>query len=546
MSTKPNHWADQVAQRLVSTKPTQEKYTLASGITPSGTVHIGNFRELITVDFVNRALKRLNKKTRFFFSWDDYDVFRKVPKNMPKQELLSKYLGKSIIDTPDPYDKTDSYAKYHERELENSIARVGVQPEFLYQAEKYRQQNYSEWIKMAMQKRDVIVSILNEHRSKPLADSWYPISLFCEKCGDNDICFDEYDGEYEIKYICQKCNHSEKIDFRKTKAVKLLWRIDWPMRWAYEKVDFEPGGKDHSSDGGSFTTAKEIVQKVYESQPPVYLMYDFVRIKGKGGKISSSSGDVITLNDVLQIYEPEVVRYLFASYRNNVEFAISFDLDVIKIYEDFDRLEKKCFGLEEISEKKRPALQRIYELSLIEDEVIDFENQSQNPLKTTPFRSPFRAAFRHLTNVLQIFEFDIEKTINYYQKETKNSLTESDLKKLHQRIDCATYWIKNYSPEDFRFQINIVVSSETKNQFDEKTLLAFQKVKNLLEGYFDLESIDSKELSDKLYEIVHEVELEPSDFFKSMYLILIGKEKGPKLASFMQTIGKEKILNLLW
>ena len=53
------------------------------------------------------------------------------------------------------------------------------------------------------------------------------------------------------------------------------------MRWAYEKVDFEPGGKDHSSQGGSYTTAKEIV-KIFNGHPPVYLQYDFVSIKGRG------------------------------------------------------------------------------------------------------------------------------------------------------------------------------------------------------------------------------------------------------------------------
>ena len=535
---KPHHWADQTAQRLIYLKPKQKQYTLAAGITPSGTVHIGNFRELITVDFVNRSLKKMGKQTRFYFSWDDYDVFRKVPQNMPKQEVLSKYLGKSIIATPDPYEKEKSYAEYHEKQLEEAIRKVGIHPEFIYQSQKYRQQSYSESIKIAMQKKNDIITILNKYRTHPLGENWYPISVFCEKCGDNEICFNDYNGEYQIQYTCQKCHYSTAIDFRKTQAVKLLWRIDWPMRWAYEKVDFEPGGKDHSSDGGSFTTAKEIAQAIYQYTPPAYLMYDFVRIKGKGGKISSSSGEVITLDDVLQIYEPEMVRYLFASYRNNIEFAISFDLDVLKIYEDFDRLEKKCFGLEEVAEKKLAPLRRIYELSLLEEQEVDFAD---------PLAKPYRAAFRHLTNLLQIYNFDIEKTIAYYQQTENIVFQERDLKKLKQRIKCASYWIKNYSPQDFRFQLNdiTIVENKIKKKLTEETLLTFQKVRVLLENHTDLNDISAKELSDKLYEIVHEMKLEPTDFFKSMYLVLIHKEKGPKLANFMKIIGKEKILELL-
>ena len=89
---KPNyplvHWADITADRIIRQRGDKDTYTLASGITPSGVVHFGNFRETITVDLVANALRKRGKNVRFIFSWDDYDTFRKVPKNMPKQEEL--------------------------------------------------------------------------------------------------------------------------------------------------------------------------------------------------------------------------------------------------------------------------------------------------------------------------------------------------------------------------------------------------------------------------------------------------------------------------
>ena len=84
-----NHWADIYADRIIREKGDKEVYTCASGITPSGTVHIGNFREIISVELVVRALRARGKNVRFIYSWDDYDVFRKVPKNMPEQEKLN-------------------------------------------------------------------------------------------------------------------------------------------------------------------------------------------------------------------------------------------------------------------------------------------------------------------------------------------------------------------------------------------------------------------------------------------------------------------------
>ncbi|HQL84085.1 MAG TPA: class I tRNA ligase family protein, partial [Spirochaetota bacterium] len=113
-NTKLSHWADQTADKIIRERGDLDLYTCASGITPSGTVHIGNFREIISVDLVVRALRSRGKKVRFIYSWDDYDVFRKVPVNMPNQEVLEKHLRFPITMVPDPFGRDSSYARHHE------------------------------------------------------------------------------------------------------------------------------------------------------------------------------------------------------------------------------------------------------------------------------------------------------------------------------------------------------------------------------------------------------------------------------------------------
>jgi lysyl-tRNA synthetase class 1 len=100
-----SHWADKVATELVKTNPNKRKFVLASGITPSGKVHIGNFRDIITSDFVYRALKEKGYDAQMIFSWDDYDRLRKIPSNVPQS--FSKYLGMPISEIPDPYGLSD-------------------------------------------------------------------------------------------------------------------------------------------------------------------------------------------------------------------------------------------------------------------------------------------------------------------------------------------------------------------------------------------------------------------------------------------------------
>ena len=109
------------------------------------------------------------------------------------------------------------------------------------------------------------------------------------------------------------------------------------MRWHYEQVSFEPGGKDHSSPGSSYETGKQILPAIWGNIPPTYQVYEWIGIKGLGGKMSSSKGKLILPRDAMEIYEPEIIKWLFAGTRPNREFSIGFDLDVLKIYEDFDK-----------------------------------------------------------------------------------------------------------------------------------------------------------------------------------------------------------------
>jgi len=361
-----HHWADETAAKIIFEKGEKELYTCASGITPSGTVHIGNFREIISVELVVRALRDMGKNVRFIYSWDDYDVFRKIPKNMPKQEELEKYLRFPITLVPDPWERDANYARHHEVDVESILPVVGIQPEFLYQAERYRSSRYAQGIRRALEHRDSLKNILDKFRDEEhkIQGEWWPINVFCNACNKDETEIDSWDGEWGVSYHCEACGHTETVDIRNSKAVKLGWRVDWPMRWEYEKVDFEPAGKDHHSHGGSFDTARHVCAEVYNWDAPVTFRYDFIGTKGVPGKMSSSSGNVITIGDVLKVYTPDIARYLFAGTRPNTEFTISFDLDVIKIYEDFDKTERIAWKMEAAKDDAVYRWERrIYELS---------------------------------------------------------------------------------------------------------------------------------------------------------------------------------------
>ncbi|MCF7952990.1 MAG: lysine--tRNA ligase, partial [Spirochaetales bacterium] len=392
-------------------------------------------------------------------------------------------------------------------------------PEYIYQAQRYRNSGYAEGIRKALENREAIRAVLNEHRTQPLPEDWWPVSVFSTFTDKDKTKVTAWDGEWGITYRCLETEKEETLDLRKTAAVKLPWRIDWPMRWSVEGVDFEPAGKDHHSEGGSFDTSKKIVE-IFGGTPPVSFQYDFIRIKGRGGKISSSSGEVVSLRDVLEIYQPEIIRYLFAGTRPNSEFAISFDLDVLKIYEDYDKCERIYYGTQEVGDKKREKESRIYELSQIDG---------------APEKPPYQVSLRHLCNILQVNSGDIDAVMNSFE-----DVREDQRGRLRRRCECAWNWVKTYAPEDFRFSLN--TGDAEAIELEPSLQKAIQKLHGVVDR---LDKLSEKELAEEIYTAAHDSEVEPRELFEAAYRVLIGKEKGPRLAGFIKTCGREKVLKIL-
>lgn len=511
---KKIHWADKIAEELISEND-KEEYVVASGITPSGVVHIGNFRETITTDLVAKALINKGKKVRFIYSWDDYDVFRKVPKNMPKGEELEKKLRQPIIDVFDPFEKEESYARHNEVMVEKYLPIVGINPEFIYQSKKYRACEYANQIKIAMQKRKEIKEMLDKYRKEPLSENWFPTSIFCEKCNTDQTKIIGYDEEYKVKYKC-KCGFEDEFDIRKKGIIKLLWRVDWPMRWAYEGVDFEPSGKEHSSAGGSNTTAEEIVKKIWNKNPPKHIMYEFISIKGMGGKMSSSKGNTINLEEMLRVYSPELIRYFFVSRLPKKYFEISFDgVDVFRAYLEFQKLERIYYKKEECNKEELELNKRFYELSSVKIEK----------------EMPPQIDFRHLTNLLQIFQGNKEKV--------KEQLG-MDNDYLDVMINRANYWLDNYAEDQFKFVVNENINKETLNELSDNQKNALKELNKKL----DLIEKE-EEIIPVFKEVADNNNLKVKEFFQGAYKVLIGKEFGPQLSGFIFTIGKNKVKELL-
>src|SRR6478735_11939653 len=101
----PYEEARKLLRRWPEGKPAGDPMIFETGYGPSGLPHIGTFNEVLRTTFVRHAYEELTgNPTRLIAFSDDMDGLRKVPDNVPNQELLHANLGRPLTRIPDPFD----------------------------------------------------------------------------------------------------------------------------------------------------------------------------------------------------------------------------------------------------------------------------------------------------------------------------------------------------------------------------------------------------------------------------------------------------------
>lgn len=523
------HWSEIIADRIIKRNPDKEEYVCAAGISPSGSIHIGNFRDIATSYFVVRALIKKGKKAKLLFSWDEFDRMRKVPVNVAAIDSdMEKYIGCPYVDVKNPFDTEEkTYAEYFEHEFERSIVKFGINMDYRHQAEMYRSGKYTEHILHSLKKRGEIFDILASHRTQPVQEgereAYYPVSIYCSECGkDTTKIVSLSDDCTQAEYTCA-CGHKGSFDFTKDFNCKLAWKIDWPMRWMYEGVDFEPGGKDHASPHGSYDTSKDIAKKIFGYEPPLFQGYEFIGIKGTTGKMSGSSGLNLTPETLLKIYEPEVILWLYSKTEPLKAFDFCFDDGILRQYFEFDKMYTAVKD-----GTANDAQKEIMYNTTVGDRV----------LETVPMGL--------LVQLGSVVDFNVPMLETVFEKIGTPYKSEQ----FGERLDKAKYWLENCAPD----QVNRLRAGRNWEVYEALNENQKAEIKALFE-YISAGGYDLDDLNKKLYAIPKEINGEDLDekalktiqgaFFKNVYKLLIDKEKGPRLYLFLFAIDPKRYVGLL-
>ncbi|QPM91862.1 lysine--tRNA ligase [Pseudooceanicola algae] len=301
----PFEEARRLAKRYEKTPPKSGHVLFETGYGPSGLPHIGTFGEVLRTTMIRRAFQEISDiPTRLICFSDDMDGMRKVPGNVPNQDLLKENLHRPLTSVPDPFGEFDSFGHHNNAMLRRFLDTFGFEYEFFSATEFYASGAFDEVLKRAVEKYDDVMKVmlksLREERQQtysiflpihPETGRVLYVPMKEVNATDYTVTFDDEDGrEWTLPVTGGN--------------VKLQWKPDFGARWAALAVDFEMYGKDHSTN----TPIYDRICEILGGKKPEHFTYELF-LDDKGQKISKSSGNGISIDEWLSYASTESLSY---------------------------------------------------------------------------------------------------------------------------------------------------------------------------------------------------------------------------------------------
>tara|TARA_B100000902_G_scaffold232069_1_gene220055 strand:+ start:2751 stop:4313 length:1563 start_codon:yes stop_codon:yes gene_type:complete len=482
------------------------KIILQTGYGPSGLPHIGTFGEVARTSMMVNALKQLTDlPTEIITFSDDMDGLRKVPENVPNQELLKKNLHKPLTQVPDPFKKFNSFGEHNNEMLKNFLNSFNFQYIFKSSTSLYKSGFFNPTLKIILENYEGIMNIIIPTLGKERQKTYCPFLPVCPQTGhvleipvleidkkNSKIIFDNKGKKLEISILNGSC--------------KLQWKVDWAMRWYALDVDFEMYGKDLIE---SAILSTKIIKLIGKNNPSGFAYELFLDEKGE--KISKSKGNGITIDQWLKYASPESLSLYM--YQNPKRAK--------KLYKEI--------------------------VSKTVDEYLEFIEKSKNQDEQKLLMNPvWHVHNGNIPNENLIMSFSMLLNLVETSNANTKELLWKFVKKYKPEINENNYPIFDsligYAIKYFNDVIKIKKKYKIPDENEKKALLALIKTLDQCNDKMSPEDIQTliystgKEngYSDKL-----------RDWFKLIYEVVFGDENGPRMGFFISFFGVNETKQLI-
>jgi lysyl-tRNA synthetase, class I len=482
------------------------KITLQTGYGPSGLPHIGTFGEVARTSMMVNALEQLTDlPTEIITFSDDMDGLRKVPENVPNQELLLSNLQKPLTQVPDPFKKFNSFGEHNNEMLKNFLDRFNFEYNFKSSTDLYKKGFFNETLQIILENYEGIMSIMLPTLGKERQKTYSPFLPICLETGkvlevpvaeilkeQSKIIFNNEGKKIEVSILDGHC--------------KLQWKVDWAMRWYALNIDFEMYGKDLIE---SAILSSRIIKLIGKSNPSGFAYELFLDEKGE--KISKSKGNGITIDQWLEYASPESLSLYM--YQNPKRAKKLYKEIVPKTVDEY---------LEFLEKAKNQN-----ELQLLMNPVWHVHN-GNIPKEGTIM------SFSMLLNLVETSNADSKELLWKFVKKYKKNILEENYPIFDNLIGYAIKYFndvirlqKKYKKPDIQEKIAIEALIKT------------------------LDSCNDEMLPEDIQTLIYSTGKENGysenlrDWFKLIYEVVFGDENGPRMGFFISFFGVNETKELI-
>ncbi len=489
-----------------------------TGFGPSGLPHVGTFSEVARTNWVRRAFAQLSDRpTRLLAFSDDMDGLRKVPDNIPNADMVQQHLGKPLCDIPDPFGEEESFSGYMNAKLRSFLDSFGFDYEFISSKDKYRSGEFNSGLLRILECYDEVRNVIVPTLRKPSREDWSPFFPVCENCGkvNNTRVTDTHPEDGTISYVCdqsfrgsQACGHESTVPVTDG-HVKVGWKVDWALRWYVLGVDYEMYGKDLID---SAALSAEIV-RVLGGEPPAGMFYEMF-LDENGAKISKSKGTGLSIDEWMQ-YGPLESLSWFIFKRPEKAKKLFFEV----IPRSTDQY------LEALSEYGQTDDQT----ALLDNPIHFIEADRIDAGEDVDYGCGI--SYSVLLNLVSVLNTDDKDMIwDYLRRYDEN--VDDDAEILEGLIERALNYYRDY----------VLPTKEYQAPDDEEILVGVNQLREFLANY---DGDDPEEIQSATYRAGKDNDIKLGKWFKAMYRMLLGQDRGPRLGTFIHLYGVKETLELI-
>ncbi|PCJ24352.1 MAG: lysine--tRNA ligase [Rickettsiales bacterium] len=500
--------AKRIYDQIGGVAPKKGYVLFETGYGPSGLPHIGTFAEVARTTMVMRAFQQIcDIPTKLICFSDDMDGLRKIPSNLPNQEMIASHLGKPLTAIPDPFGEKESFGHYMNAKLRLFLDRYGFEYSFYSATECYKSGKFDHMMVRMLEKYDEIMNLMLPTFREERRKTYSPFMPICPDTGVVlQVPIEKIDASRQTVFY--RDEDGELVETLVTGGhCKLQWKPDFGMRWSAMDVDYEMYGKDHRPNAEIYSA----ICKILGGTPPVQFFYEMF-LDAQGAKISKSKGNSISIDEWMQYATPESMS-LFMYQSPTKAKRLHFDI-LPKSVDEYITFNKKYHEEEDLQKKLANPVFHIHNANV-------------------PVINTYGISFSLLLNLTSVCNPDDKSVLWSFITQYAPEATPENAPYL----DHMTGFAINYYNDFVKNTKSYLEPTDAQ-----KTLL--RQIVDMLSALNGDET--GAEIQNQIYAIGTEAKYENlRDFFKEIYQILLGQTSGPRLGSFFKLYGIKDTIQLI-